>query len=1012
MAFPQGLAVVADNIKARFEEPYVSAAINRMGSALPRGVYRGFTVSEMDTPGAGVKIAPLVNRDSMVLHEDLANGYKTAVRFDEEFDFEFTFDASAADLDLYLWVDVTYQVSSTVTGFIRVGESGDLTANSVPFAKLEIPLGATTILTAYVKQLDSLDNTLEPIPNDVKGNPYAFINQDAWDRFPTQDEKDAMDNAASPSGGNPFATITDTQNKVFAKNVTTIQSVVPPVSSFQLLGTWYVGKGGTGTANKWFELFETDLAGTVKPDGLKDYYTWQAITITEVRESTNFTELDPLNDADADGFYTNPFIHVDTFEVWTEIGVVAGEKTTYGSLSPQEYIQDVLGVQRGINGLVMETIREHAPSTMVVNELSGRRTDFSGSSSLRTALNWMYSNSIHGTVYVRGPKNFVTTGQLFSGTASIGGKIRIVFEPNVYVRRLSATGFPYFQLTSSSARLEIEGMRVSNRVGDVAIDSKTNGGHVRLRNCQIPEECQFGDGLVDVQSCQLGSEDSPVEFYKSYGRVQNSSFLDQLICNQVGNAMGSGVHEERNLVFDGCDAIPEDVSSLTVKYAVVIRGDAGEANYVVFRDCQMDPAAELGNNGGGLIIHDSTNGGKLTMDNCRLASKGDYACFLGDSDGGYPDITLNDVELTTRAIYRAFKLSLRDTDSCKIVIRNMTITVAAAVNSSLDWPLFGLADTGPGTVIEVHGLTINMNGAEPNFGAGESDAKQQAAVALEMNDESSLLMEDLKFVDVGHGRSTIYNVMSLVKLSGLGSTGFGGKATFVRPTIASWSSTFGGSTVSGLCAIYIDGIETGGVVEIVNADLWAAAPPAGATTNSYKGVMVEAGFLYGNFTITGGSIRSWMQNDVFCDCLCNVIINGLSHGTTGSGFHRAGYINARIYLKDYFKAVINGCTYIDFMGATGADQRVWLGVTDVDAGTGQVIAVTGNHVQMADANGKAVEIVTFAVTLPDCTIVGNSGHGDIRYPSGGGLNRIIGASGNQATRSTTFNFNAWTLDEF
>jgi hypothetical protein len=206
--------ITDDNIKCRWEEPYVSSAINRQLSAFPRGVYRGFKVEEMSPPGSGVSISPDSYPDSYLLHENLATGFKTAVRYDAAFDVD---DLATAvgfvnGVDHYIWVDVTYLVSSASSGYIRVGNAADLAAavNAVPIASFNVAAG-TTISNADISQspTSSPVEFLTPVPNTAESNFWGLLDQTRFDRLPNQNQKNAMDAANAPTTGNPFATIAD-----------------------------------------------------------------------------------------------------------------------------------------------------------------------------------------------------------------------------------------------------------------------------------------------------------------------------------------------------------------------------------------------------------------------------------------------------------------------------------------------------------------------------------------------------------------------------------------------------------------------------------------------------------------------------------------------------------------------------------------------------------------------------------------------------------------------------------
>jgi hypothetical protein len=200
--------ITDDNIKCRWEEPYVSSAINRQLSAFPRGVYRGFKVEEMDTPGAGVKITPDTYNDSFLLHENLATGFKTAVRYDAEFNLEFSFTNG---VDYYIWVDVTYVVSSASSGYIRVGEAADLAAapNAVPISAFNATGGVINDADISQSPTSSPVEFLTPVPSTSESNFWGMLDQTRFDRLPNQNQKDAMDAANAPTTGNPFATIAD-----------------------------------------------------------------------------------------------------------------------------------------------------------------------------------------------------------------------------------------------------------------------------------------------------------------------------------------------------------------------------------------------------------------------------------------------------------------------------------------------------------------------------------------------------------------------------------------------------------------------------------------------------------------------------------------------------------------------------------------------------------------------------------------------------------------------------------
>jgi hypothetical protein len=270
MALIKSHAITSDNIKCRWEEPYVSSAINRTMSSLPRGVYRGFVVQEMATPGAGVTISIGTYDDSFLLHENTNTGHKTAVRYDADFDITFSFTNAT---DYYIWVDVTYQVSSSTTGYIKIGELSDFTAaiaaDAIPIAKFN---STTTIYNADITQspTSSPITFLTPVPDTSEKNYWGLLDQTRFDRLPTQNQKDAMDSATAPTSGNPFLTVADTPtNNPFTYIVsdgtrstggdydapTAIQSAMDALEAAGVPGDIYVRRGEyTLTANKSYTV--------------------------------------------------------------------------------------------------------------------------------------------------------------------------------------------------------------------------------------------------------------------------------------------------------------------------------------------------------------------------------------------------------------------------------------------------------------------------------------------------------------------------------------------------------------------------------------------------------------------------------------------------------------------------------------------------------------------------------------------------------------------------------------
>jgi len=122
MAILESIAIDVTKVKTRWTEPYVSEAINRALSTMPKGIYHGFRI----TPDGGTSIR--LTRDaqrmeSMVVVEDSASGAKFVYREDTEV----TFDLSAYSAQtVYVFAYVNYVVGISTTAAYRVVDAAEL----------------------------------------------------------------------------------------------------------------------------------------------------------------------------------------------------------------------------------------------------------------------------------------------------------------------------------------------------------------------------------------------------------------------------------------------------------------------------------------------------------------------------------------------------------------------------------------------------------------------------------------------------------------------------------------------------------------------------------------------------------------------------------------------------------------------------------------------------------------------------------------------------------------------
>jgi len=224
MADLQSASISLSKMKVRWEEPYVSEAVNTAHSTIPRGVYRGFIARASATPNKyfALEIDPILagkDPDSTLVYWDRADGFAVVVRENTEPSFNmagrFTANGNTeipAGGEIWnVWADVSYSVSSATSGTYHVTLSGDpVPDDAIMLAQITMPAGATTIINSYI----STDVMTLPFPTKREDGAYVADDQyfgfltgeEAWN-VPSSDHKRAM-NAASPvaTATNPFLT--------------------------------------------------------------------------------------------------------------------------------------------------------------------------------------------------------------------------------------------------------------------------------------------------------------------------------------------------------------------------------------------------------------------------------------------------------------------------------------------------------------------------------------------------------------------------------------------------------------------------------------------------------------------------------------------------------------------------------------------------------------------------------------------------------------------------------------
>ena len=357
MADLQTVSISNANLKLRWEEPYVSEGINRISSLMARGVYRGFVVAESATPDQSFQIhSGIIHSDSIALYVDRANGIGVTIKSSAPVDVDMSSRFSdggaipAGGETWWVWLGASYSTGVATTGSYHVTLDGvSIDDDAIILAKITMSAGATVINDS------DIDRTVvtEPIPTSRESGGYFSGDQvygmlsgkDRW-LIPTLDQKDAMVNADSPSATNPFATQSNTLDKVVAELDHTEFAGLSGVSHVQLTGLYYIGKGEV-SANSFFQI--TNRSNMFEP--LQDPNSnYSAILINSVCRSDNLISVNPATDSDSNGFYVNPILRLN-ISYTGDLGVLALKKTTFASVdtTPASWIPLVSGINRRLS---------------------------------------------------------------------------------------------------------------------------------------------------------------------------------------------------------------------------------------------------------------------------------------------------------------------------------------------------------------------------------------------------------------------------------------------------------------------------------------------------------------------------------------------------------------------------------------------------------------------------------------------------------------------------------------
>lgn len=324
MANLQTSNIAIAKIKVRWEEPYVSEAVNRQATALPTGIYRGGILVPAVVPDQTIKIVPDdgggLSNDTFFLIKDKTNDFGLVVRDPDEviLDLSAQIWPIPAPTVWHIWAKITYAVSTPTEAKYYVSDTPP-TGDYVFFGWLVMSTGDTTIQASNI----NMDLRTKPIPTKRKDGAYVVGDEEyglldgaeAW-RLPTTNQKEAADNATTaPTATNPFVTEADTMEKVFGEPVFYEKTGLIADSSFKLMGQFYVGKDTHANAKNYFSFrqFSTGVGDKALPL-VKDFTGGALVYVDKIHKEDDSGIIIPSTDpgVDTNGFYTNPIIYMKT----------------------------------------------------------------------------------------------------------------------------------------------------------------------------------------------------------------------------------------------------------------------------------------------------------------------------------------------------------------------------------------------------------------------------------------------------------------------------------------------------------------------------------------------------------------------------------------------------------------------------------------------------------------------------------------------------------------------------
>lgn len=319
-------AIGEAKIKLRWREKYLTDGENERTLAIPRGAYRGYWPAPRLVPDTFLRLlrdpytpGHSVDKDQFLIYRHSndgtgVGGFCVSIREvgDIEFDCADLFPVGGVAEDWYVYVEAAYTPNTTTTANYRVMKTDPhdpLSPNYEPDAVIlaVIPMTAGLIAFPAFTPLDPI-YARRSIPSPTARQAVAdYVDGDEpWGLF---------------DGLSRWCLGTGAEARAFAEPVVKTVAGLAAAVKFQLTGTFYVGNGGITTPGKHFRLMNTNVTFNMPLVGSD---TGQWLSHVQMYQSDGVTDLNPSVDADAEGFYTNPWVRLN--------GVNTVDATYTGSL--------------------------------------------------------------------------------------------------------------------------------------------------------------------------------------------------------------------------------------------------------------------------------------------------------------------------------------------------------------------------------------------------------------------------------------------------------------------------------------------------------------------------------------------------------------------------------------------------------------------------------------------------------------------------------------------------------